>query len=444
MTEHLSQEIIEQYRQRSLPAAELIAADDHLAACAECRQRLDAAYPAQAVQSVSSSFVRELREAAAARPEHLRYEQLAAYVDKELDGADRELVESHLSHCQRCAEEMTELRAFAAELSVYPDKQYAPAAEPKLLEKAGAASLVQWWQSFWQSASLAFSLRAAAVAALVVVLALAATLLWRNRNSAPQLAGRDTPTPAPATPSPGAQPNTPDNSSSPAPVLLALNDGGGRIVLDSAGNLTGAESFSAADQQRIITALRTRRAGVPASLGDIISSSSPTMGGGSEEKFAVISPVGIVITKDRPVLRWEPLRGAESYRVEISDIEARYREVAASPTLTATEWKVDRALPRGRNYSWQVIAVKEGKEVKAPSGDQAEPKFRVLEKSKLSEIERVRKASPKSHLALGLLYAQAGLLDEAEAEFRALTAANPQSAEARSLLRDVQSKRRAK
>jgi hypothetical protein len=48
-----------------------------------------------------------------------------------------------------------------------------------------------------------------------------------------------------------------------------------------------------------------------------------------------------------------------------------------------------------------------------------------------------------SHLTLGGLYAQAGLLDDAERELQLLLRANPQSALAQKLLRGVRAKRRS-
>jgi hypothetical protein len=46
-------------------------------------------------------------------------------------------------------------------------------------------------------------------------------------------------------------------------------------------------------------------------------------------------------------------------------------------------------------------------------------------------------------LTLGILYAQSGLLDDAEREFQALLRANPQSPLVRKLLRIVREKRRS-
>jgi lipopolysaccharide biosynthesis regulator YciM len=70
-----------------------------------------------------------------------------------------------------------------------------------------------------------------------------------------------------------------------------------------------------------------------------------------------------------------------------------------------------------------------------------EAKFKVLEKSKAEELDRVRKSYPRSHLILGSLYERAGLLDDAEREFQSLVSANPKSTVARKLLRNVRSLR---
>jgi hypothetical protein len=61
----------------------------------------------------------------------------------------------------------------------------------------------------------------------------------------------------------------------------------------------------------------------------------------------------------------------------------------------------------------------------------------VIDQAKMNEIDRARHAYGSSHLTLGLLYAEAGLLREAEQEFRLLQKANPQSEIARKLLRQV-------
>ena len=70
---------------------DLLAADDHIAKCEQCREKLGATVPvAQAWQTLRASLASESQQ-----PEHLSYEELAAYVDEKLSGVQREAVESH-------------------------------------------------------------------------------------------------------------------------------------------------------------------------------------------------------------------------------------------------------------------------------------------------------------------------------------------------------------
>jgi hypothetical protein len=101
-------------------------------------------------------------------------------------------------------------------------------------------------------------------------------------------------------------------------------------------------------------------------------------------------------------------------------------------------------LPRGGLYSWQVTARKEGQEIISPAAPAPEARFKVLEGAKLSELERTEAAYADSHLTRGVLYAQAGLLEDAEQQLRALLKANPNSSVARSLLQSVQTLRRSR
>jgi len=52
-------------------------------------------------------------------------------------------------------------------------------------------------------------------------------------------------------------------------------------------------------------------------------------------------------------------------------------------------------------------------------------------------MSKVEKLSGNSHLVRGILFAKAGLLNEAEHEIRALVAANPDSQRARQLLQSI-------
>jgi hypothetical protein len=89
-----------------------------------------------------------------------------------------------------------------------------------------------------------------------------------------------------------------------------------------------------------------------------------------------------------------------------------------------------------------VKAVRGGEEVTSPRPPAPQARFRVLDRAKADELARARRAYPSSHLALGLLYAEAGLLKEAEQELRLLRKANPDSEIARRLLSQIQALRR--
>jgi hypothetical protein len=100
-----------------------------------------------------------------------------------------------------------------------------------------------------------------------------------------------------------------------------------------------------------------------------------------------------------------------------------------------TEWKVTQALKRGEVYVWTVVAVIDGKEVVSPGPAASEMKFQVLSMRSLEQLNTLKKT--RSHLALGVFYANAGLTAEAQQEFRELARLNPNSKLANKLLKAV-------
>lgn len=439
MSDHLSTQLLERYRQRRLEAAELLALDDHLATCAACRERLREMKP----RSVALSALRaSLQAADQTAPAHLLHEQLLAYAEGRLDAADRELAEGHLEFCPRCAAQAQELRDSARQraraANASPLSADAPAPPPARRTNPVAASALSALRG--RFVLLPLTLRVAGAVAVIALLVMAVTLWLRPQPGRQEIAG---PPPA-SSPSPSQPPVIPPPDPQPAgraPMRLALNDGGGQVTLDAQGNVAGLESLAPAHQQPVKTALTTQKVQTPQALRELRDSSNAIMGSATGTTFTLRSPVGKIVASDRPTLRWQPRDGAISYRVTITDPEAGYKEVAASPELQGTKWTVDRPLERGRVYTWQVTARTDGGEVKAPAPN-TEARFKVLERARANELARAKKAYAGRHLALGLLYAQAGLLDEAERELQALVAANPESPVARKLLRDVRAKKR--
>ncbi len=104
---HLSLDQLAKLRQGSLSGTELLAADDHLAVCPECRAQLTAGPSAFWV-----NLARELPESAIAAT-HVPYDALQAYADEAVSQADRMRLETHLAACPMCREEVEDLKQFA-------------------------------------------------------------------------------------------------------------------------------------------------------------------------------------------------------------------------------------------------------------------------------------------------------------------------------------------
>src|SRR5260370_15673206 len=118
MSNHVTAEQIAQYRNKSMPPGDLLAFDRHVAQCGECRTQLASA---DRVATLLSGI-----ETAATAPQHLAYDQLADYVDAKSGEVDREIVESHVELCDRCATELGDLAAFADGMAAAQESEPAP------------------------------------------------------------------------------------------------------------------------------------------------------------------------------------------------------------------------------------------------------------------------------------------------------------------------------
>lgn len=151
MTSHLSKERIEDYRDRRLPPALLIATDNHLSLCQTCRSQLEKAARLEPV--IVSMRERLLR--AASTDNHISYELLESYVDDKAGAIDTEIAASHIETCRRCAAELNDLRAFAASMANNSEIE-SPVENPG------------FWERFF-SALTPLRLAVATVAAMVLV-----------------------------------------------------------------------------------------------------------------------------------------------------------------------------------------------------------------------------------------------------------------------------------
>lgn len=223
-------------------------------------------------------------------------------------------------------------------------------------------------------------------------------------------------------------------------ILFTLQDGGGLVSLTERGGSKGLEGLPPEWRRAVEATLRARRVDrpyVPEALGGGTEMllGAPGKAGG----VIIVGPYG-VIEGDRPSFRWRGPGGEVRYIVTVFD--SRYNRVAQSGLLSAAEWRPSEGLRRGNTYVWKVTSLHDGKATTSPAPPAPEARFQVLGRAAADELARARRLRPGSHLVLGVLYARAGLADEAEREFRALAESNPDSSVARSLLSSVQDWRR--
>jgi hypothetical protein len=318
---------------------------------------------------------------------HLSYRQIAAYVDHDLNEIDTEIARSHIELCSQCEDEVRDLQQFRTEFS------RSPISEPV---SNGPDSRRGRWTNWFR-----FGIPAA-----VAATALLAIFVMRTE-----------------------------------PVLVALNDGGGRVTLYASGKLGGIDRVPEGYQAVVRTALESGRAEFPAELSTLSAGGGVLRGTTRGESFPLLGPIATFVDTDRPQFRWGAVPGAEFYVVEIFAAGARL--VSSSSRLMQQEWTPESPLPRGIQLTWQVKARRAGRDILAPTGDAPEARFEILPESRSAELADARRRLAGFHLLLGLTYAKAGVLDDAERELAALAQANPSSQEARRLLENVRAARAA-
>jgi hypothetical protein len=441
--EHLTQKQVEDYCRQKLGVAELLSASDHLGECEACRRQTESAMNGDAVFFALRAEI--FGEAAAVSSKHLARahltaEQAAGYVDRKLSGEELQMVADHLTGCEQCALAVDDLHAFKDQIAPTLERQYHPASAPSqsAFSQSAPSHTEGWWHRTLASLTVPFrKAPSLTYGAALAVLLLAATgwLIWRTiQEREPEQVIVVTHTPPPE-----SQPAAPPQPA-PVPLVAELNDGEGQLTLDEEGRLSGVDHLPPAYQGMLKEALTTRRIETSPHLKGLRRPSSPLMGADNQgNEFSIIEPIGKVLMSDRPNFRWSPLEGATGYVVEVYDGE--FNLVATSPQLTKNSWS-PAALVRGKVYAWQVKAIKDGQEFTSPRPPAPQARFRILDQAKANELARARRAYRSSHLTLALLYAEAGLLKEAEQELHALQKANPDSEIARTLLSQVRALRR--
>jgi anti-sigma factor RsiW len=431
---HLTQTQIVYYGRRPLPPAEWLFVSDHLAVCGACRRQVEKVVDNEATYLALKSGVfdeAETRSSVAERA-HLTFEQVAGFVDKTIADGKLQVVKEHLAWCEECETAVDDLRAFKEQIT------------PELEREGRLSPTDAATESRWRRLIAAMASFRPKSPALVFGSALAILLLavgWLGWEAL--LGMKIKPEVAVTSPSPSVTPSVLPASaleSSAAAIIARFNDGEGQITLDEEGKLSGVDHLPSAYRRMVKKALTDQKIERSLFLAELAQPGirSRGEGGARSGKFSVIEPAGVVILSDHPSFRWTPLDGATGYVVEVYD--EWFNPLVTGPQITDHSWTAPQSLKRNGIYYWQVKAIKDGQEYKAPRPPAPQAKFRILDEATADELTKARRAYASSHLTLGLLYAQAGLLDEAELEFQALLKNNPDSALGRRLLGQIRTK----
>ena len=434
MTTHLPIEQIRNYVTRNLACADLAQVNEHLFDCEDCYQQFLSIFQAHRRFPIEI----DLDDLAGSTGWHLQGEELKAYIEGRLSEPDSEFAKLHLRGCAWCREEVENYSEFTYKLSYYLSKRHAPVKQA----------------SVWNRYSLRFPaipstwspVRFAGVAALLLLLLGSIVLMLSVRRIRPEV--QEATASEPAQKNDSLQAVIPPDPSQPAQSPTTdIRSGDGET---SYSNHKSEKSYSHISEtpnspikrtavegtQGIETELLAADLRMPDVI-DIFDRSQVVLRGDGDKgvSFTITGPYSTVISDDRPTFRWTSLSGASHYTVSVYDTNLNL--IKTSEPLTDTQWAIPNQLERGVIYTWVVTAIKDGKEVLAPTLP-ARAEFKIIEKSELIKLNsRVRQI--QSAAARGVLYARAGLLDDAEQQLRVHLSLHPADETAMNLLRTIKS-----
>ena len=415
MTTHLTAEQMQNYLVRRVSVDEVGQMSEHLHGCRTC-------YGAY-LTVLQRRFPLEIDfdELGGLKDWHLDGKELADFIEGRMSELDFGYARLHLRECNAC-----EQRVYRASRSW---DEYPPSTD---IEESFGASWHQYLAGFHSSSH---SSRMAAGLLLAIGFAL---LAW----IAVQLNPREfsvAKIPVPETPSHDEQPAGLTHGD-PDKALKAGLSHPKTPQHASRSTAHSADARVSVQETDIETTLIARNLVIPSAIEMFDKSPGLAVRGSTThvESFAVVSPFSTLTKHDRPTFAWTELSGASTYTVSVYD--SNLRLVRTSARLTETQWVIPVSLRPGTIYTWTVTAARDGKEIIAPALP-TRAEFSVAGQADLLRLKR-RIDTTVSHAARGVIYAEAGLLDEAEQELRTHLSVAPTDGRAMKLLETVQSWRR--
>jgi hypothetical protein len=338
--------------------------------------------------------------------DHLTPEQLDQYHRGTATPHELLAFDDHLSQCEQCRMALEKLvtpmtltrwaQGLARYENDYEKKEEAPQvkAQPAV---AKPASPSRWPRLLWIPAL---------AAALVV-----GVVLWRRPDAS----------------KPEARP----------PAFIAgIEDGGGTVNLDTNGVVHAPAGVEQGQETLLADAMKAKSLPLAAIPSDLAAPPGTLLGPSKPDEFAPLAPLSMLVYSDRPEFRWQPLKGALTYEVQVFDSE--FREVDSSGKIRETQWTPVRPLARGALYQWQITAYRAAESVRVPTPPAPDARFRVLNAETYTKIEAARTAPQPAHFLAAILLAKAGMKEEARKEMDAVAAANPNSQLVREIIAELE------
>src|SRR5437764_14459876 len=116
MMKHLHAETLRSYRAKRLSPSGLLAADEHLAGCDDCREALLGGDDGSAADSLIDALTTETGDGTNDEDEHLPYDTLEAWIDARLSPREHRAASAHLQSCARCVGDLADLRDAATSI----------------------------------------------------------------------------------------------------------------------------------------------------------------------------------------------------------------------------------------------------------------------------------------------------------------------------------------
>ncbi|MDQ6808942.1 MAG: hypothetical protein M3Z64_05880 [Verrucomicrobiota bacterium] len=374
--EHLTSAELDAYTHRDLAPSDLLEVSDHLLECAECRERVLAIRPTGGAPEVS-------------------YEELASYLDHELDPLARREMESKLARSPWARRELADLIAFREETNA--------ATNPIPIVSTRDSKIVPFFIGRW-------------ALPLAAALALSGGALWYSAHSR-----------------------------SDSTTYVRLRDNGRDVRITSSGDSGAFKNLPAPLRGAVRAAVVDGRLHLPEEIAALAGHRGTLAGGTAAPPagaFRVLAPLTTALRDGKALFRWTPYAEATAYRLHVVSLNTGQLIVSEVLPADRPTWSPTTPLRDGETYEWEIEALK-GEQVlaKAPEPPQPEARFAVISNAKRAELEQIRTRSRGSHLALGVANAEAGLFDDAAAEFHALAQENPKSTVPNQLLGEIQRRR---